>query len=214
MKLNRKDLTLYAVTDSSHGNTLYNKVKLALMGAPPLGGVTMVQLRDKELTGDALLQEARTIRRLCGEFKVPFIINDYVELALAVDADGVHVGQDDMDVAAARAMLGSDKIIGATAHTVQQALAAQRQGADYIGAGAAFATTTKSDTTVIGTHGIGEICAAVTVPVVAIGGIGESNIKELYGTRVSGVAVVSALFSAEDIPSAAGRLRAAADRLC
>ncbi len=206
MLLNTDKPTLYAVTDGSHGEELYKKVRLALEGVRSAGGSAMIQLREKELTGAALLEQARTLSRLCAEYGAPFIINDYAQLAREVDADGVHLGQGDMSVLAAREILGSGKIIGATAHTVQQALSAQRQGADYIGAGAAFPTGTKSDTTIIGTEGIAEICRAVSIPVFAIGGIKAENVEELLGTGIRGVAVVSAVFAAEDIRTAAAEL--------
>ena len=189
-------LRLYAVTDRSWlGNgTLSDAVEAALRG-----GATMVQLREKSLTQADFLQEAKTLAALCARFQIPFLINDNLEIALACNADGVHVGQDDMAPQKARALLGPGKILGVSAHTVDQALAAEKTGADYLGVGAVFSTATKQDAASVPLETVREICQAVSIPVVAIGGISADNILSLQNSGVVGAAVVSALFAAEDI---------------
>ena len=196
-------LRLYAVTDRSWlGNgTLSDAVEAALRG-----GATMVQLREKSLTQADFLQEAKTLAALCARFQIPFLINDNLEIALACNADGVHVGQDDMAPQKARALLGPGKILGVSAHTVDQALAAVKTGADYLGVGAVFSTATKQDAASVPLETVREICQAVSIPVVAIGGISADNILSLQNSGVVGAAVVSALFAAEDIFSAAQNL--------
>lgn len=204
MKCRKEDLLLYAVTDRSwlKGETLCDQVEKALAG-----GTTFVQLREKNLDKVHLLEEARKIQALCRRYKVPFVINDSVEIAAAIDADGVHLGQKDMSVEEAGARLGSDAIIGASARTVEQALLAQEQGADYLGVGAVFQTGTKADARMISHETLRAICAAVEIPVIAIGGISEENVMELSGTGICGIAVISALFSKEDITKAAETLK-------
>lgn len=196
-------LRLYAVTDRSWlGNgTLSDAVEAALRG-----GSTMVQLREKSLTQADFLQEAKTLAALCARFQIPFLINDNLEIALACNADGVHVGQDDMAPQKARALLGPGKILGVSAHTVDQALAAEKTGADYLGVGAVFSTATKQDAASVPLETVREICQAVSIPVVAIGGISADNILSLQNSGVVGAAIVSALFAAEDIFSAAQNL--------
>lgn len=196
-------LRLYAVTDRSWlGNgTLSDAVEAALRG-----GATMVQLREKSLTQADFLQEAKTLAALCARFQIPFLINDNLEIALACNADGVHVGQDDMAPQKARALLGPGKILGVSAHTVDQALAAEKTGADYLGVGAVFSTATKQDAASVPLETVREICQAVSIPVVAIGGISADNILSLQNSGVVGAAIVSALFAAEDIFSAAQNL--------
>ena len=166
----------------------------------------MVQLREKSLTQADFLQEAKTLAALCARFQIPFLINDNLEIALACNADGVHVGQDDMDPQKARALLGPGKILGVSAHTVDQALAAEKTGADYLGVGAVFSTATKQDAASVPLETVREICQAVSIPVVAIGGISADNILSLQNSGVVGAAVVSALFAAENIFSAAQNL--------
>ncbi len=204
MNCTKKDMLLYAVTDRSwlRGQTMAQQVEAALQG-----GVTCVQLREKQLEEDAFLQEALQIKALCNAYQVPFLINDRVDIALACGADGVHIGQKDMCVQEARAVLGAEKIIGVSARTVAQALAAQEAGADYLGVGAAFQTGTKLDANAIAHETMQAICQAVQIPVVAIGGITCDNILQLAGRGVDGVAVVSALFAQTEITTAAQRLR-------
>ena len=201
MKVLPQQLRLYAVTDSRRlrGRTLLDTVAAALDG-----GATFVQLREKELSPAALLEEARALAKLCHARHVPFVVDDNVEVALAAGADGVHVGQSDMAARRARALLGPDKILGVSAHNAAEALAAQADGADYLGCGAAFVTGTKLDPVTAET--MRAVTAAVNIPVVAIGGIEESNILQLQGRGLAGVAVVSAIFAAQDPEAASRRL--------
>ncbi|MCF0114506.1 MAG: thiamine phosphate synthase, partial [Erysipelotrichaceae bacterium] len=196
MKLDRQDMLLYAITDRHwlRGESLATQVQKALEG-----GVTFVQLREKELSEEVLMHEAMEIRDICRAYHVPFVIDDNVDLAVAIDADGVHLGQGDMSPVEAREMLGDSKIIGVTAKTVEQALKAQSEGADYIGTGAAFVTTSKQDTWTIPHTTIRAIVDACSIPVVAIGGISYANVDLLRETRVAGVAVISAIFGLDDI---------------
>ena len=205
MKCGKRDLLLYAVTDRSwsEGTTLGAQVEEALRG-----GATFVQLREKKLTGEALRAEALEIQAVCRRYGVPFVINDDVALAKEIDADGVHVGQDDMEAGDVRAILGADKIIGVSAHNVEEALRAERHGADYLGVGAMFHTGTKLDAEEVSREAAQEITAAVDIPVVAIGGINKKNILELKGTGVDGVALVSAIFGAENIEEECKTLKA------
>ena len=210
MKCDRQTMRLYAVTDRAWvgRQTLQEQVEAALRG-----GATCVQLREKELDGAAFLEEARTLAALCRRYGVPLIINDNVEVALASGADGVHVGQDDQTVEQVRRLAGDRLIVGVSAHSVEQALAAQAGGADYLGVGAVFATATKADAHVLPRETLADICRAVDIPVVAIGGIGEDNLLRLAGTGVDGVALVSAIFSAPDIEGQCRRLRALSERM-
>lgn len=210
MKCDRQTMRLYAVTDRAWvgRQTLPEQVEAALKG-----GATCVQLREKELDGAAFLEEARTLAALCRRYGVPLIINDNVEVALASGADGVHVGQDDLTVEQVRRLAGDRLIVGVSAHSVEQALAAQAGGADYLGVGAVFATATKSDAHVLPRETLAEICRAVDIPVVAIGGIGEDNLLQLAGTGVDGAALVSAIFSAPDIEGQCRKLRALSERM-
>ena len=196
MKLNENMLRLYAVTDRSwlRGETIFDQVEAAIRG-----GATLIQLREKELPFDAFLDEAIEMKALCERCNVPLIINDNVEIALRSGADGVHVGQDDMRAADIRKMAGRNLIVGVTAKTVEQALDAQAAGADYLGSGAVLGSSTKTNARPMTRETLSAICAAVDIPVVAIGGINRNNISELRGTGISGVAVVSGIFAAEDI---------------
>ena len=205
MNCDRKDLLLYAVTDRSwlRGGTLYEQVEKVLQG-----GVTMLQLREKELGETAFLEESKRIKSLCRYYGVPFIVNDNVAVAAAVGADGVHVGQSDMEAGSVREMLGRDKIIGVSAQTVEQALLAEKRGADYLGVGAVFPTGTKTDASEVSFDTLRAISAAVRIPIVAIGGIGLHNVMELSGSGICGVSVVSAIFAAEDITKATKELKA------
>ena len=200
----KKSMLLYAVTDSrwTGERTLYEQVEAALKG-----GVTCVQLREKHLSKDRFLAEALDMKELCHRYGVPLLINDDVELALAVQADGVHVGQSDMEAASARAMLGPDRIVGVTARTVEQAKAAEAAGASYLGSGAVFGSTTKEDARPLDHAVLKQITEAVSIPVVAIGGITEENLPLLHGTGVAGVALVSTIFSASDIESKCRELK-------
>ena len=210
MKCDRQTMRLYAVTDRAWvgRQTLPEQVEAALKG-----GATCVQLREKELDGTALLEEAKVLAALCRRYGVPLIINDNVEVALASGADGVHVGQDDLTVEQVRRLAGDRLIVGVSANSVEQALAAQAGGADYLGVGAVFATATKSDAHVLPRETLAAICRAVDIPVVAIGGIGEDNLLQLAGTGVDGAALVSAIFSAPDIEGQCRKLRALSERM-
>ena len=204
MKCDKKDLLLYAVTDRSwlNGETLYSQVEKALEG-----GATFVQLREKHLDHDAFLQEAKEIKELCAKYQVPFVLDDDVELALEVGADGVHVGQSDMEAGDVRAKLGPDKIIGVSAQTVEQAILAEKHGADYLGVGAVFPTGSKDDAEDVPFETLKAICEAVSIPVIAIGGITKDNVKELAGSGICGIAVISAIFASKDIEAATKELK-------
>lgn len=204
MKFCKDMLLLYAVTDrnGADSQTLYEQVEAALKG-----GVTIVQLREKNLDDDEFIREAVQIRELCHSYDVPLIINDNVEVALKSSADGVHVGIEDTPVAEIRKRVPSNFIIGATAKTVAQAKTAEKSGADYIGVGAVFPSPTKKNAVRITKSELKEICSSVSIPAVAIGGICYDNADDLCKGGMCGIAVVSAIFSAEDIESAAKKLK-------
>ena len=203
-KMQKEDLLLYAVTDRHwlNGETLYSQVEKTLEG-----GTTFVQLREKELDEAHFLEEAKKIKELCDRYHVPFVINDNVDIALEIDADGVHVGQSDMEAGDVRAKLGPDKIIGVSAQTVGQALLAQERGADYLGVGAVFHTDSKADAADISHETLKAITEAVDIPVIAIGGISKENVSELSGTGICGIAVISAIFAEKDIKNATKKLK-------
>lgn len=206
MKVNPKSLRLYAVTDrtwTDGTDGLLRQVADAIDG-----GATMVQLREKHLDDAAFLEEAKAFVALCREKGAVSIINDRADIALESGADGVHVGQEDLAAAQARQLLGPDKIVGVSAHNVEEALAAQAAGADYLGVGAAFVTGTKADAKPISQDTIRAVTAAVEIPAVAIGGITRENVTELAGCGLAGVAVVSALFAKPDVKAAARELLA------
>ena len=203
MKVNSNSMKLYAVTDSHHlnGRKLEEVVEDVLKG-----GATFLQLREKDMSHDELVKEAFIIKKIADRYNVPFVIDDDIYAAKEADADGVHIGQSDADYQTARKLLGPDKIIGMTAPSVELAKKAESIGADYIGAGAVFNTSTKKDTHPLSTDALKEIADSVSIPVVAIGGINKDNINKLRGTDIDGVAVVSALFSSNDPQSAARSL--------
>lgn len=204
MSILKEQLLLYAVTDRTWvgRQTLLEQMEDALKG-----GVTLIQLREKDLEEAAFLQEAIQARELCHRYHVPLIINDNVEVALKSGADGVHVGIEDAPVAEIRKQAGKDFIIGATAKTIQQAQLAEAAGADYLGVGAVFPSPTKKSAIRITNEQLNEICASVSIPAVAIGGITRDNMAQLKGSRIDGVAVVSAIFAAEDVKTAAEQLK-------
>ena len=210
MKCAEEYMRLYAVTDRAWvgGQTLYQQVESALKG-----GVTCVQLREKELDEEAFLKEAFELHDLCKKYNVPFFINDNVDIAIRCHAEGIHVGQDDMAAAQVRQRVGDGVMIGVSAHTVQEALDAVAHGADYLGVGAVFATHTKTDVSEMPRQTLLDICNAVDVPVVAIGGIHKENILQLKGTGVDGVALVSAIFAAKDIEAECRELRALSEQI-
>ena len=199
-----KELLLYAVTDRHWlgEETLYDQVKKALDG-----GATFVQLREKNLDREVFLAEAKEIQKLCKEYGVPFVVNDEVSIAKDIDADGVHVGQSDMEARDVRKILGPDKIIGVSAQTVEQAIIAEKHGADYLGVGAVFTTGSKDDADDVSHETLKAICEAVSIPVIAIGGITKDNVAELAGSGICGVAVISAIFGQKDIQKATEELK-------
>ncbi|MBO5303238.1 MAG: thiamine phosphate synthase [Lachnospiraceae bacterium] len=196
MKFSKEMLLLYAVTDRTWvgSQSLYEQVEEAI-----LGGVTMVQLREKHLSKEEFLAEAKCIKNLCHKYRIPLIINDDVDIALEIGADGVHVGSKDAPVKKIRELAGEDFIIGATAKTIEQAIAAEQAGADYLGVGAVFPSSTKQNALRISKEQLKEICLSVSIPAVAIGGICAENLIEIRGGGMAGVAMVSAIFSAENI---------------
>ena len=210
MGVNKSDLLLYAVTDRSWlgGHTLYQDVEAAIKG-----GATFIQLREKKLDEEHFLEEAKEIKELCKRYRVPFVINDNVEIALAMDADGVHVGQSDMEAGMVREKLGPDKIIGVSAQTVEQAILAEQKGADYLGVGAVFPTGSKDDAVEVSHDTLKAICEAVHIPVIAIGGISTGNVMELSGSGICGIAVISAIFAKPDIETAARELRKQTEKM-
>lgn len=199
MNIDKKTLRLYAVTDRTwlDGRTLYDDVENALKG-----GVTLLQLREKNMSTEDFINSAKEIKSLCEKYNVPLIINDNVDVAKAVNADGVHIGQNDMPAHEARKILGENKIIGVTAKTVEQAQKAEKDGADYLGSGAIFSTTTKGDAKKMDMQTLKSITSSVNIPVVAIGGIDGDNVLQLKGTGIVGVAVVSGIFAQDDIETA------------
>ena len=207
----RKSMLLYAVTDRrwlKEGETLAEACQKALQN-----GVTFLQLREKDLAEADLEREAEALCALCARYRVPYVVNDSVEAALRSGADGVHVGQSDIKGRDIRRLIGPDRILGMTARTVEEAVAAERAGADYIGVGAVFPTGTKQDARPMTRERLRAIRAAVSIPMVAIGGIHAGNLMELAGSGVDGVAVVSAIFGAEDPGAATAELAALAKEL-
>ena len=203
MKVDRDSLLLYAVTDRAwlRGDTLENQVEQSI-----LGGTTFLQLREKNLGFDEFISEAKKIKRITDKYKIPYIINDNIDVALAVDADGVHVGQSDMNAKDVRRLIGNDKILGVSAQTVKQAKAAENAGADYLGVGAVFTTSTKRDADSVSFEALKEICESVNIPVVAIGGITAENAVLLKNAGIAGLSVISAIFASKDIKRASRRL--------
>lgn len=196
MKLDKSSLLLYAVTDRTwlSNRTLENDVEQALKG-----GVTILQLREKELEENKFLNEAENLNKLCKKYNVPFIVNDNVDIAIKCNADGVHIGQDDMNAATVREIIGKDKILGVSVRNKKEAILAETMGADYLGVGTIFDTSTKLDADTVSIEELKNICETVGIPVVAIGGIDEENIIKLKGSKIDGVAVVSAIFAKENI---------------
>ena len=210
MKCKSETMRLYAVTDRAWTGkqTLMEQVENAIRG-----GATCVQLREKNLDEEHFLAEALEMKKLCAAYGVPFIVNDNVEIAMKSGADGIHVGQKDMEAGNVRALVGNHMMIGVSAKTVEQALAAEKEGADYLGVGAVFETSTKPDASEVSHQVLKDICKAVSIPVVAIGGISKLNIMGLKETGVDGVALVSAIFAAEDIEAECKMLRALSEEI-
>ncbi|MGI6068724.1 thiamine phosphate synthase [Absicoccus porci] len=203
-------LELYAVTDRHWlGNqTLLEQVQEALDG-----GATCIQLREKQLDEENFLKEAIEIQKLCKEYHVPFIVNDNVDIAKSMHADGIHVGQSDMEALDVRKELGKDVILGVSAQTVEQAKKAEAHGADYLGVGAVFPTGSKDDADDVSHETLKAICEAVSIPVIAIGGITQDNVKELAGSGIVGIAVISAIFAQKDITQATKDLKQATEQM-
>ena len=204
MRVTKDSLLLYAVTDRSwlDGRTLYSQVEEALEG-----GATFLQLREKDLDEEHFLEEAKELQALCRRYGVPFIVNDNVDVALAMGADGIHVGQSDMEAGDVRKLLGPDRILGVSAQTVEQALLAQKRGADYLGVGAVFPTGSKDDADDVSSDTLRALCEAVSIPVVAIGGISHNTVMQLRGSGICGIAVISAIFAQKDIKAATKELK-------
>lgn len=204
MKLNKEDLLLYAVTDRKWvgEKTLLQQVEESIKG-----GVTFVQIREKELDDSLFLDEAIKIKALCERYQVPFVVNDNVEIAIKSNANGVHVGQDDMEASNVRELIGKDKILGVSVQTLEQAIEAEKKGADYLGVGAVFPTNSKDDAAEVSLETLKIICQNVNIPVVAIGGINLNNINQLKNTGIAGVALISAIFANKDIESATKELK-------
>ena len=203
-------LELYAVTDRHWlGNqTLLEQVQEALDG-----GATCIQLREKQLDEENFLKEAIEIQKLCKQYQVPFIVNDNVDIAKTMHADGIHVGQSDMEALDVRKELGKDVILGVSAQTVEQAKKAEAHGADYLGVGAVFPTGSKDDADDVSHKTLKAICEAVSIPVIAIGGITQDNVKELAGSGIVGIAVISAIFAQKDITQATKDLKQATEQM-
>lgn len=203
MKVKSEDMLLYAVTDRYwlKDDTLENQVDKILAS-----GATFLQLREKNISTEEYIAIAKSIKKIADKYTVPFVIDDNAEVVVASNADGIHIGQNDIGPVECRKIIGDDKIIGVTVNTVEQALKAQADGADYLGVGAAFSTSTKADASNIDHKIIADICSAVDIPVVAIGGINEHNILKLKGLGIDGVAVVSAIFAKDDVGAATSEL--------
>ena len=210
MKVDKSSMLLYAVTERSwlKNRSLPDAVEEALKA-----GVTFLQLREKDLDYDSFLQIAIEIKKITDKYKIPYVINDNVDVAIACGADGVHVGQEDMDAKDVRKIIGSDKILGVSAETVEQAIKAEQSGADYLGVGAVFPSPTKLDADVVSFEALKEICKAVSIPVVAIGGINEDNAMKLAGSGIAGIAVIPGIFAQDDIAAAVKRLYQISSRL-
>lgn len=210
MRVDKSSMLLYAVTDRTWlgSSTLSSQVEESIKA-----GVTFVQLREKQLDFDAFVAQAKEIKSVTDRYHIPFVINDNIEVALACNADGVHVGQGDLSADGARKKLGEQKILGVSVQTVQQAVAAEQSGADYLGVGAVFSTSTKMDADAVSFETLKKICSAVSIPVVAIGGINKDNILQLSGSGVDGIAVVSAIFAQPDITVATAEMHQLAQKM-
>ena len=207
----RRAMLLYAITDRSwlkQGETLTDVCREVLEN-----GATFLQIREKDLDEKNFEKEAAELKSLCEKYRVPFVVNDNVQIALGIDADGVHVGQSDIKGRDIRSLIGPDKILGISAGTVEEAIAAEKAGADYIGVGAVFSTSTKKDARNLSIEKLREICGAVAIPAVAIGGIGRRNVRELDGSGASGIAVISAIFGAGEPGKATGELLKLAEEM-
>lgn len=210
MKADKQSMLLYAVTDRAWLgiHTLEEQVEEVLKA-----GATFLQLREKDMSYEAFLREAKEIKKLADRYQVPFVIDDNIQIALECGADGIHVGQSDRSAAEVRSLIGKDKILGVSAQTVEQAVQAEQNGADYLGVGAVFSTSTKLDANSVSFDTLQKICKSVSIPVVAIGGISEQNILQLKGSGVDGVAVISAIFAKPDVYAATKTLRSLSEQM-
>lgn len=210
MRFDKKYAILYAVTDRAWigKQNLYEQVESALKG-----GATCVQLREKNLDEELFLEEAIKIKSLCKKYGIPFLVNDNVDIAIKCEADGVHVGQEDTAISKVRKLVGDKMIIGVSVQNINEALESIKNGADYLGVGAMFSTSTKLDANVIPFENLKSICNAVNIPVVAIGGIGKNNIMKLAGSGADGVALVSAIFGAKNIEEECRELRRLSEQM-
>ena len=208
MAFTGKNLLLYAVTERYPDRDFFVQIESALKG-----GITCLQLREKHLSKAEFIDEARIVKRLCEKYSVPLIINDNTEVALSCGADGVHIGQDDGDVAEVRRIAGNRLIIGVSAHNVEEALAAEKAGADYLGCGAVFGSATKTNVHTLPLETLKNIATAVKIPIVAIGGINETNMMRLAGSGIDGVAVISAIFGAADVESKCRELKRLSEKI-
>ncbi|WP_288521577.1 thiamine phosphate synthase [uncultured Brachyspira sp.] len=210
MRFDKKYAILYAVTDRAWigKQNLYEQVESALKG-----GATCVQLREKNLDEELFLEEAIKIKSLCKKYGIPFLVNDNVDIAIKCEADGVHVGQEDTAVSKVRKLVGDKMIIGVSVQNINEALESIKNGADYLGVGAMFSTSTKLDANVIPFENLKSVCNAVNIPVVAIGGIGKNNIMKLAGSGADGVALVSAIFGAKNIEEECRELRRLSEQM-
>lgn len=210
MKLDKRSMLLYAVTDRTwlKGKSLESEVEKICKA-----GATFIQLREKDITNEEFIAEAKKIKAVTDKYKIPFVINDNIEVAKAVNADGVHIGQSDMEAKKARDILGKDKIIGISAGNIEEALAADKSGADYIGVGAMFHTDTKQDATSVTFEEIKEITQRANIPVVAIGGINKDNVLKLSGSGVDGIAVISAIFAENNVEEATKNMLSLAKKM-
>lgn len=207
----RRTMLLYAITDRSwlkEGESLTDVCREVLDN-----GATFLQIREKDLDKENFEKEAAELKKLCEKYRVPFVVNDNIQIALDIDADGVHVGQSDIKGRDIRSLIGPDKILGISAGTAEEAVAAEKAGADYIGVGAVFGTSTKKDARNLSIEKLREICGAVSIPAVAIGGISRENVRELDGSGASGIAVISAIFGAGEPGKATGELLKLAEEM-
>lgn len=204
LKVSNESMLLYVVTDRGYtkDKSLEKQVEESIEG-----GATFVQLREKNLSFEEFLEIGKSLKSITDKYNIPFVINDNIEVALELNADGVHVGQSDMNAKDCRRLIGEDKILGVSAQTVEQAILAEKNGADYIGVGAVFKTNSKDDADDVSFETLREITASVSIPVVAIGGISKENILKLKGSNIDGVALISAIFSSKDIKGATEEMR-------
>lgn len=211
MKFDKNSLLLYAVTDKTWAQSsseLFDQVRATLES-----GTTFLQYREKDFPFERMVDVAKQIKKICHTYNIPFVINDDVDVAMAIDADGIHVGQNDMEAANVRSLVGNGKILGVSVQTTAQAISAEQKGADYLGVGAVFPTGSKDDADEVSFETLKDICQAVNIPVVAIGGISQQNALSLTGSGIDGIAVISAIFAQNDIATATANLLKTAKKI-